>query len=110
MAAAPTPPVNSDSQAQLDALGRRLADQGYHHRAGSYFSDNGIVVFTAAQAGVIEASVFLYERNGSWVARVTSQGGSHWIRAARTCAELEGPALEALRSTERPPARGWLLD
>jgi hypothetical protein len=103
-------PVNADTQSQLEALGRRLAELGYGYRAGNYFSDNGIVVFTAAQQGVIEGSVFLYERNGSWVARVTSQGGSHWIRPAKTCAELEAPALEALRSSERPPARGWLLD
>jgi hypothetical protein len=102
--------VTDGPESELEALGRRLTDQGYRYREAKYFSDNGIVVFAAAEEGVIEKSVFLYERNGSWIARVTSHGGSHWVRSAKTCAELEGPALEALRSPERPPARGWLLD
>jgi len=103
-------PVTDDVESQLEALGRRLVEQGYGYREAKYFSDNGIVVFAAQQQGELAGSVFLYERSGAWVARVTSEGGSHWIRQAKACAELEGPALEALRSPARPPARGWLLD
>lgn len=95
---------------QLEALGRRLIELGYGYREAKYFSDNGIIAFPAAQPGTVEESVFLYERRGVWVARVTSQAGAHWVRQVPTCAELEALALEALRSPKRPPARGWLLD
>lgn len=102
--------MTADVQSELEALGQQLTAQGYPYRAAKHFSDNGIIVFPAAQQGVLEAAVFLYERKGTWIARVTSQGGSHWIRTVKTCADLTGPALEALRSADRPPARGWLLD
>jgi hypothetical protein len=106
--------MSASSQATLEALGRRLVQQGYCFRAHPVFSKSGIFVYRASRdldqkLQVLEHGVFLYATDSKWEARVTQHGEDHWACKADSIAALEDLALSALQTVKRPPSESWRL-
>jgi hypothetical protein len=101
----------SDRQEELEELARRLGAQGFSFRRAPYFAATGVFISSSPiqndEFAVIEYTVFLYGVEERWEARVTQHGGPHWIRQAESLERLEEVALEALRSSARPPNDEW---